>query len=78
MVREIELYLTPFYISGRETRGEAEVGFPALGKTEERHCSRMPRGLCFVCNGEETSHVCPIKPGPKGEDEEDRLPTSGR
>jgi hypothetical protein len=53
------------------------MGVETARQIEKRYRARVPRGLCHVHHGEETGNVRPVQPGPKGKDEEDRLPQTG-
>ena len=53
------------------------MGEPIVGEAEKRHCPGVPGGFCALNHGEETCHVCFVKPGSEGEDEENRLSQTG-
>ena len=65
-------------LAGWESRGETKVGFETAGKVEERHRSRVSRGLCALRHRQKASHVHLVESRPERKDAKDWLFTPSR
>ena len=54
------------------------MGEQAAGQTAQGYCAGVPGRFRSLHHREEAGDVCTIQPGPKGENEEDRLSPTGR
>ena len=53
------------------------MGQQTARQTKKRHCSGVQGRLCTFNHREKAGNVCLVKPGPEGEDEENRLSAAG-